>query len=69
MYYLIHEYAGWSHSELLGESDDLDALREEYQQYVDDTLKETDSTTDALAIENNFGDVLIEHVFTEEPND
>ena len=65
MYYLIHEYADWSHSESLGESNDLDALREDYQQYVDDTLKETDSTTNALAIENEFGDVLIEHVFTE----
>ena len=65
MYYLIHEYAGWSHSETLGESDDLDALKKEYSHYVEDTLKETDSATDALYIEDEEGDVIIEHLFTD----
>lgn len=70
MYYLIHEYAGWSHSKTLEESDDLDALQKKYLHYVADTMKETDSTTDALYIEDGEGEVLIcTNFFNEKHND
>lgn len=69
VYYLIHEYSNYSHSELLEESEDFDLVKKEFLLSVEQTLAETDSTTDALYIEDDNQEVIIEHIFNAEPED
>ena len=69
MYYLTHEYAGYSHSEILCESEDYETVKGEFDFAVKQTLEETDSYTDALYIEDDEQEVIIEHIFNAEPED
>ena len=69
VYYLVHEYGDYSHSEILCESFDFEVVKTDYLFAIKQTLEETDSTTDALYIEDENQNVLMEHIFNEEPND
>ena len=66
MYHLIHEYAGYSHSEILCESEDIEVVKKDYLFAIEQTLAETDSTTDALYIEDDEQEIIIEHIFNPE---
>ena len=66
MYYLIHEYADYSHSEILCESFDFEVVKTDYLWGIKQTLAETDSTTDALYIEDENQNVLMENIFNPE---
>ena len=66
MYQLIHEYGDYSHSEILCESYDFEVVKTDYLFAIEQTLAETDSTTDALYIEDEEQEVLIEHIFNPE---
>ena len=68
MYYLIHEYAGYSHSEILCESNDIEVVKKDYLFAIEQTLEETDSSTDSLYIEDDEQEVIIEHIFNPETN-
>ena len=68
MYYLIHEYAGYSHSEILCESNDIEVVKKDYLFAIEQTLEETDSSTDSLYIEDDEQEVIIEHIFNPESN-
>ena len=68
MYYLIHEYAGYSHSEILCESNDVEVVKKDYLFAIEQTLAETDSSTDSLYIEDDEQEVIIEHIFNPETN-
>ena len=66
MYYLIHEYAGYSHSEILCESEDIEVVKKDYLFAIEQTLAETDSYTDALYIEDDEQEIIIKHIFNPE---
>ena len=66
MYHLIHEYADYSHSEILCESEDIEVVKKDYLFAIEQTLAETDSYTDALYIEDAEQKVIVEHIFNEE---
>lgn len=66
MYYLIHEYADYSHSEILCESEDIEVVKKDYLFAIEQTLAETDSYTDALYIEDDEQEIIIEHIFKPE---
>ena len=66
MFSLIHEYGDYSHSEILFESDDYEAVKKDYLFAIEQTLAETDSYTDALYIEDAEQKVIVEHIFNEE---
>ena len=66
MYHLIHEYAGYSHSEILCESEDYEVAKKDYLFAIEQTLAETDSSTDALYIEDDEQEIIIEHIFNPE---
>ena len=66
MYQLWHEYANYSHSEILCESYDFEVVKTDYLFAIEQTLADTDSTTDALYIEDEEQEVLIEHIFNQE---
>ena len=69
MYYLTHEYGDYSHSEILCESEDIEVVKTDYLFAIEQTLAETDSTTDSLYIEDEEQNVIIEHIFNPELND
>ena len=69
MYYLVHEYSDYSHSEILLESEDYETVKVDFDFAVKQTLAETESTTDALYIENDEQEVIIEHIFNAETED
>ena len=50
-YQLNHDYGEYSHSEILCESLDYEVVKTDYLFAIEQTLAETDSTTDCLEIE------------------
>jgi hypothetical protein len=68
MYCLIHEYGDYSHSEILCESFNYEVVKTDYLFAIEQTLTERDSTTDALYIEDEEQNVIIEHIFNPETN-
>ena len=68
MYTLFHDYGDYSHSEILCESYDYEVVKTDYLFAIEQTLAETESTTDALYIEDDEQHVMDEHIFNPEPN-
>ena len=68
VYYLVHEYGDYSHSEILCDSFDFEVVKTDYLFAIEQTLAETDSTTDALYIEDDEQKTIIEHIFNQ-PDD